>query len=376
MAERSLDIAAVMVSYRRDGGAETLLRTFAETIADSPHRLKLFCLRAPTPEHGAMLDEAGIDYAVFDGRSMLSPGRIRRLARELRDFDVVQTHLVGPNVIGTVAARLAGVGSVAVLHNARTKADDHWYHGRLESLVLSRLATRVVAVGPLTAESRQRFLPGVTIHVLSNSVGPGPVVDGETRERLRAGFMTDPQRRLVLNVGRLEEQKNQHNLIRAVPAVIAEIDDVELAIAGQGPLESELVALVDELGLADRVHVLGSRSDARELMAAADLFALPSNWEGLPVALLEAIMADTPILATAVGDVPSVIDDRSGWLVDDQSSESVAKAMVEALTTPEPETAARVAAARATVEERFGAEQWAADMLDHLTAAADQETAG
>lgn len=360
-------IAVIMEGLRPDGGAEALLRTFADHVATGPHQLHLFFLKPLTPDIERYLQDLELPFTVRHARRMPDIPRILRLSRDLKAVDVVQTNLVGPNVIGSVAARMAGKGSVAVLHNERTYADDHWYHGRAERFALRNLAARVVAVGPRTQEARQEFLPDVTIHVLPNAVGPGPSLEPGEYERLRTELMTNPAGQMILNVARLNPQKAQANLIEAWPPILDKIPDAELIIAGQGDLRDELEELISKRGLSNSVHLIGTRDDIRNVMMVADLFALPSSWEGLPVALLEAMEAELPVLATAVGDVPSVIDNRTGWLIDDNSPETIADAIIGTFTAADKQD--RVRRAKALIDEKFNAEAWANTMLDHLQAA-------
>ncbi len=360
-------IAVIMEGLRPDGGAEALLRTFADHVATTDHSLTLFFLKPLTPEIEQYLTNLNLPYRVHHARRMVDVPRLLRLARDLRDVDVVQTNLVGPNVIGSLAARIAGKGSVAVLHNERTYADDHFYHGKAERFALQRLAARVVAVGPRTQQARQEFLPDVTIHVLPNAVAPGPVLQEDERAAVRSELMTNSAGSMILNVARLNRQKAQHNLIAAMPVVLEQIPDAELIIAGQGDLEAELQNQVNTLGLSEHVHLIGTRDDVRRVMAAADLFALPSSWEGLPVALLEAMEAGLPVLATAVGDIPSVIDGQAGYLIDDNNPKTVADAIIHALTDDARHD--KVQRATELVAKRFNAETWANTMLDHLSAA-------
>ncbi len=363
----AMRIAVILEGLRPDGGAEALLRTFADHVATTDHSLHLFFLKPLNPDIERYLTELNLPYRVHHARRMVDVPRLLRLARDLRDVDVVQTNLVGPNVIGSLAARLAGKGSVAVLHNERTYADDHLYHGKAERMALQRLAARVVAVGPRTQEARQEFLPDVDIHVLPNAVAQGPRLSDSERIELRTELMTNPTGAMILNVARLNPQKAQHNLIAAMATVVERIPDAELVIAGQGDLRAELEDQVERLGLADHVHLIGTRDDVRRVMAAADLFALPSSWEGLPVALLEAMEAGLPILATSVGDIPSVIDNEAGYLIDDNEPDTVADAIISVLTDPERHSKSQRAAD--LVAERFNAETWANTMLDHLRAA-------
>jgi len=365
--EQPMRIAVILEGLRPDGGAEALLRTFADHLADTDHQLHLFFLKPLTPETERYLNGLGLPYTVRHARRMVNVSRLLRLSHDLRSVDVVQTNLVGPNVIGSVAARMAGRGSVAVLHNERTYADDHWYHGKAERFALRKLAARVVAVGPRTQQARQKFVPDVTIDVLPNAVAPGPELQPGERDRLRSELMTNPQGRMILNVARLNPQKAQANLISAMPHVLEDVSDAELVIAGQGDLRPELEGLVKRLNLSEHVHLIGTRNDIRNVMAAADLFALPSSWEGLPVALLEAMEAGLPVLATAVGDIPSVIGDNAGWLIDDNSPETIAEAIIAVFAAADTEE--RVNRAKELVATKFHSEAWANTMLDHLRAA-------
>jgi glycosyltransferase involved in cell wall biosynthesis len=365
--EKPMRIAVILEGLRPDGGAEALLRTFADHIAGTAHQLHLFFLKPLTPEIEAYLNDLDLPFTVRHARRMVNVPRLLRLSHDLRSVDVVQTNLVGPNVIGSIAARLAGRGSVAVLHNERTYADDHWYHGKAERFALRKLASKVVAVGPRTQQARQKFVPDVTIEVLPNAVAPGPDLQPGERDRLRSELMTSPDGHMILNVGRLTPQKAQTNLISAMPQVLEEFPDAELIIAGQGDLRRELEALVADLDLREHVHLIGTRNDIRNVMAASDLFALPSSWEGLPVSLLEAMEAGLPVLATAVGDIPPVIGDDAGWLIDDNSPETVAEAIIAVLAAED--TPERVSRAKELVATKFHSEAWANTMLDHLRAA-------
>jgi glycosyltransferase involved in cell wall biosynthesis len=121
--------------------------------------------------------------------------------------------------------------------------------------------------------------------------------------RQRNGF--SDQDLLIVSVARLDRQKNPAALVRAIKA----IPEAQLVLVGQGDLRSELEGL-------PRVHLLGVRDDIPEILAASDIFALSSDWEGLPLALIEAMAAGLPVVATAVGCVPEVVEDGvSGLLI-------------------------------------------------------------
>ena len=363
-------IAAILVGLRPDGGAEALLRTFADYVGNTDHELHVICLSDLGPEVRATLTAAGLGFTELPARRLIDPGRFVRLVKALRGFDVVQTNLLSPNVLGVLAARALGIGSVAILHNEKSYGDSHLYHGKAEGLTLGKLADRVVAVGPRTQIARQEFLPGVEIHVLPNAVAPGPRPTDDERRALRAEVMTDPDGYMLLNVGRLHPQKAQDALIDSLPSVLERIPNAELVVVGSGDLHEPLAKQAADLGLTDRVNLTGARTDARELMAACDMFVLPSSWEGLPVAMLEAMEAGVPVLASAVGDVSSVLGDDAGWTLPGNTPEAIAAGIIEVYQAPD--IADRVAEAQARVAQDFNADRWAEEMLNHLRAAMSQ----
>jgi glycosyltransferase involved in cell wall biosynthesis len=157
----------------------------------------------------------------------------------------------------------------------------------------------------------------------------------------------------VLAVARLHEEKGIDLLIQAASLVRAELPSLRVRIAGAGADEAKLRALVSSLSLEPCVELLGYRRDVPELLAVAAVFCLPSRSEALPVAVLEAMRAGTPIVACAVGGVPEQLADGGGWLVS-PTAEALAAALREALCNPE-RAAVLAGRARRRFEERYTA---------------------
>ncbi len=171
----------------------------------------------------------------------------------------------------------------------------------------------------------------------------------------KARLGLDVGRPLIGTVGRLEPRKGTATLIAALATLRAGGRDASLVVVGDGPLRSELVATAARLGLASHVQMLGDRADIEDILAAVDVFVLPSRTEGMSNALLEAMAMALPVVATAVGGTPEVIaEGESGLLVppDDPSAMAAATAR---LLDDRPSAARLGAAARQAVEERFGA---------------------
>lgn len=190
---------------------------------------------------------------------------------------------------------------------------------------------------------------------------------------LRAQRAVAPGRRIVGAVGRLSGEKRFDDLIRAAHALLHDGHDLELWIAGEGPARVELQALIDGLGVADRVYLLGDVADPRALYEAMDVYALSSQREGLPNALLEAMSMRVPVVAAAVGGVTAAVRDRETGLLYPAAD---LDALIGALRRALQDAALRrhlAAAARRAVEDGFTfAGRMAAEraLYDRLRAAA------
>jgi len=155
------------------------------------------------------------------------------------------------------------------------------------------------------------------------------------RERARAALGLPAAARLVGTAAALVPQKGVEYLIHAVAAVHRDRPQVHLAIAGDGPLRAPLQGLAASLGVADAIHFLGQRDDIAQYLAALDLFVLPSLWEGLPYALLEAGAAGLPVLATAIpGNVDLITHEQTGLLAPPGDRLELALALFRALDDP------------------------------------------
>lgn len=161
-------------------------------------------------------------------------------------------------------------------------------------------------------------------------------------------------RATVLAIGRLHEEKGMDLLVRAAAIVRARVPGLRVAIAGVGAEEARLRALIASLGVDGCVELLGYRRDVGELLASATVYCLPSRSEALPVAVIEAMRARTPIVATSVGGVPEQLAGGAGWLVA-PDSDAIAHALVEALEHPE-QAAACGDLARRKFEAQYTAE--------------------
>jgi len=177
-------------------------------------------------------------------------------------------------------------------------------------------------------------LPLEKLRAVQNGIRLRPVE--KTRMSIRRDLELPPRSQLILTIGRYVEQKGHTYLLQSLPALREAVPDAHLLWVGSGPLEAALRQQVEELGATDRVHFLGKRSDIPELLSQADLFVLPSLFEGLPLILLEAMAAARPVVATrVVGSEEVVIEGETGRLVPARDPAALAQAMIEVLADPD-----------------------------------------
>jgi glycosyltransferase involved in cell wall biosynthesis len=336
------------------GGAERLVVSAATRLAPSRFDHAICCLVERGPL-AAEANAAGVPVFCVGGYPGVShPFTFARLVRIIRRFQptIVHTHLQSANLYGRLAARLAGAPVViATEHNVYVDKPRRYI------AVERRLARRTDALIAVSEEvrrvlSRQLAIEPSAIRVVRNGVrptAPSPqrVAAWRTRLESRRGTIC------VGTVASLTPKKGHAYLLRAVGRLKNVGLDCSLALAGDGPERPRLEALSAQLGLEDRVHFLGVVRDAGDLVAAVDVFALPSLGEGLPLALLEAMHAGKPVVATAVGGVPELITSGvNGLLVARASETELADAIAELARSPE--LCARLGAAgRSTVEHAY-----------------------
>lgn len=302
-------ITFVITSLFR-GGAETQMVRVALSLAKRGWRVRIVTLMN-LDDFGAALSSNGIEVRTLGiPRGRYDPRALPALVRILREQapDVVCTFMYHANVIGRVAARLAG--RPVVVSSIRNAVFGGWVADKL-----IRLTDGLAAVTTTNSElaAKQLLARGVTrrdrLMVVRNAVEPNPPTQARARDELVGRALGSSW--LWLSVGRLEPQKAHENELKALALLLGEGHDLHLVIAGSGALKDEILALRSELGLDERVTLLDYSSEVNALMAASDGLVLASRWEGLPNVILEACIAGLPVVATEVGGVTEIISD--GW---------------------------------------------------------------
>ncbi len=217
------------------------------------------------------------------------------------------------------------------------------------------LSRRLVAPSEeMAAAFREAFhLPRGRFRVIPNAPAAQPAPPGFDREGFRRALGGDDTRRLVVTIARLQREKGVADLIVAAGRLRDRFEGLRFAVAGSGAEEDSLRRQVEEAGLADTVQLLGTRSDVGSLLAAADVFCLPSHREGLPISLLEAMQAGLACVATRVGGIPDLVSDGvDGLLVDPADVDDLVMALDRVLRDADL-TNAMGTRARVLVAERY-----------------------
>ncbi|MBI5963251.1 MAG: glycosyltransferase family 4 protein [Chloroflexi bacterium] len=254
-----------------------------------------------------------------------------RLLRKEK-IDVIETFTHDSNMLALPVAWLARVPVRIATHHGVIENFPRWRERIHTWLINHNFAQTLVAVSSRIQE--QALLEGINskrVAVIKNGIAPLSLERVNRPEfRKEAGLKDEDL--FAVSVGRLVYQKAHSVLIQAMPSVLKKYPNFKLGICGDGVLISDLEALILKLELRNSVKLLGKRDDVKGFLSAADIFVLPSRWEGLPIALLEAMSAGLPVVATQVEGVDEVVKDgEHGFLVPVENSEALADAILQLL---------------------------------------------
>jgi glycosyltransferase involved in cell wall biosynthesis len=342
------------------GGAEDMLLNLVRHL---PSRFEpMVCCISSAGPIGEEIRKTGTPMSVLD----LTPGwrrpwHLAGLRRYLRDVKpaIVHTFLLTASLYGRLAAMLERV-PVVIGTEVNIYERKRPHHVLAERLLMTRTDRVIVSARSVRDfYLRQIHADPSKVDVIYNAVDWGILQPGEAagaRERVRAEIGLAVDASVVGVSARLTEQKGHRFLFEALASPA--LADVRLVVMGDGPLRDELSALAQRLGIASRLIFLGVRRDVGELMAALDVFVMPSLWEGLPLALILAMGAGLPVVATAVAGIPEVVTDgETGWLVPPGDSTALARALAAALGDRERAKAVGATAKR-WVRPRFGVDEY------------------
>lgn len=335
-------------------GAERLLADILEYRSED-FTYRVVCIVAGGPMV-AELESLGIPVEILNCRAGFSLDTLLTLVRWARAHRpaVVHSHLYSADSYGRLAAWLAGVPAIfTTRHNTQP------WKGAFRRKIyaaLSRVSTAVIACGEEVGTHLAEVdgIPSSKIVVIPNGVNLRRVRASDAcalRRELRIGA----EQTVIGVVGRLHPQKGHEDLLPVLRDLSGEGHEFVCLFAGDGELRPAIESQIAALNLERNVRLLGLRSDIGNFLAGIDLFVMPSRWEGLPMALLEAMAAGATCICTRVGSIPSVVTHGSdGLLVDAGNRDQLRDAIRLVITGPRGHGLLGQNATR-TVEARFNA---------------------
>lgn len=336
-------------------------KTICETVRLNPDEDVDYQVGAFGPAEGnAFLERASAYCTTFslpEARAQ-TPRAVLALARRLRQerIAILHAHDFKSDFLGVLAGRLAGVPVVTTVHGYIALTGKSRLYRRVD-LMLLRAMNRVIVVSEaMRRDLGSRGIASSRLRVVRNCIALENYPFGRPSRSVRSTERFADDALVVGHVGRLSPEKGQARLLRVFPGVLEAVPSARLVFVGDGPDMKPLRDLARSLGVEGASSFLGYRDDVPEVFANLDLLVLSSDTEGLPNVVLEAMATGVPVVATAVGGTPEVVEHGvTGLLVPRDDEAALAAAIIESLTARDA-AAERARRARAFVEGEFAME--------------------
>jgi glycosyltransferase involved in cell wall biosynthesis len=272
-------------------------------------------------------------------------------------IDVLHTHGYRSDCLGLIAASLTGIPIVSTVHGWTSDSFKLRSYEMLDRFCLKRFDYVVCVSNRLYEEFSQLGIPVKRLVYIPNAVSL-PIISPCQRDISRKLLGVISEEKIIIAVGRLSPEKGLDTLLTAFSNQFGSDHAVRLILVGDGPEKAALTLLANRLSIAEQVVFSGFIPDVTTYYAAADLFVLSSHTEGFPMALLEAMAWGLPVLTTAVGGIPDIVQDGvNGYLIPPGDEKHLASAMGNILNHNSlSETMGQMA--RQTVVEKFSIDQW------------------
>lgn len=311
-----------VIPYFCFGGAETMCENLTYALKNLGHEVTVVSLYAERTPISDRMEKAGVKILYLDKKLGLDLSMVTKLYRIMRRErpDAVHTHL---NVIkyAALAAKLAGVKRcIHTVHNvAQQEAEDDTQKKINRTWFRLGFSTPVALSPEVQTTIREVYdIPPEKIPVIYNGVDLSRCLP---KESYGAG-----ERFTFLHIGRFNEQKNHAGLLEAFRKVLDKHPHCRLKLLGDGELMEQTKAYASRLGIAEKVIFCGSKANVYPDLQEADAFLLPSNYEGMPMTIIEAMGTGLPIVATAVGGVPDMLTHGESGLLTPVDPDAVAEA--------------------------------------------------
>lgn len=310
------------------GGAEVMCETLSNQLKKLGHSVTVVSMFRKETVITRRLQAAGVPVVFLDKKSGLDLGCIRKLRRLLRREkpDAIHVHLYILKYVGLAAFGL-GIPIIHTVHNVAE--EDAEGDGAINRLLYKR--------GGVIPVSLSREIQKTVVSFYGVPEEASPVIyNGINLENClpKSDYrLSQPVR--LLHVGRFNHQKNHPCMVQALKLLRERGYDTELTFLGGGDLLPEVRRQAQELGVAEYIHFEGISDWVYPHLQQADLFLLPSHFEGMPMSLIEAMGTGLPVIASRVGGIPDMVTDGHNGLLIDPNAEELANAIARLLDDPE-----------------------------------------
>jgi glycosyltransferase involved in cell wall biosynthesis len=319
-----------LISRLSVGGVENQLLQLCRHY-DRTQFSPLVCCIREKGEIGREIERAGVEVIALGRREVhqLDPSLILEIWRLLRarGVSILRTHQYEAGFYGRLAALFAGPPIiVSSFHNIYRRRK--WHRERVNWL-LSHLTDRIVAVSECVKSDILRYdsVPAAKVKVIYNGIDPHQFRGEVREEELKVALGFPPNARLLGTIGRMTPQKG-HTLLLEVFAALRRLMDLKLVIVGDGPLRKSLEQRAAALGIGDDVCFPGARRDIYPLLRSMEVFVLPSLWEGMGTAVIEAMAAGRAVVASDIPPLREVVPSPElGTLVTPNDKDSLLQAL-------------------------------------------------
>ncbi len=336
----------VLSITKSTGGVAAYNRTLCERLNARGYAIRVICLSEGREDYAGTLEKRGIRATSMEmERYSIAPisdlGLAFRLLRHVRrePVDVILAHGAKPGLLARLVGRLARIPAVYVLHSMpfleRVQGPRALFYRQLERLG-SLFGGHIVAITHSMREElrKNRIAPASRITVIHTGIDLTDFERPRKRAEACRALGLEPGRPVVGWAGRLGPQKAPLDYVRAAERILGAVPEAQVFLAGEGPLEADVRALAERLDLGGRLITAPWQQDIPAMLAAFDVYVASSHWEGLPLAVLEAMAARRAVVATAVDGVVELIQHGvNGFLVaagDHQAlGEHVARLLVD-----------------------------------------------